>query len=158
MKNWYKDGYYWRHPGSGDAGDLIYNTMSRIIDMDDKSEWAYTSLLDCINLLNEGKRWPDRLTQTDTARTWLGWKLSKKLTRPQHILTRDPFIATITCAIYLDMDYQLTIPWYCYYRRVSKWKRRLETDKRPDWRKRLDYMMSTATRLRYLQDSPLWND
>ena len=165
-KQWFKDGYFWRHPGSRDAGDLIYNTMSRIIDMEDKSEWAYISLDFCILLLFDGKRWPNRLNQDNTAKNWFQWKWSRllkngKYTRPQTNMTRDPYIATITCAIFLgghDYIQNIHIPIHLYSLKTWRWRRRLIKDSRPDWVQRLDYLRSTATRMNYLRKSPLWND
>lgn len=166
MRNWFKDGYFWRHPGSANAGDLIYNTMSRIIDMQDKSDWAHTALDYCILLLFERKRWPYRLNQDNTAKNWFQWKWSKllkngKYTRPQGNMTRDPFIATITCCLFLDRWEHIEaikLPIHLYTPKTWRWRRRLIKDNRKQYVQRLSYMKATAVRMNYLRQYPLWNE
>ena len=143
-KEWFKDGNFWRHrnPESGDAGDLIYNTMARIIDMEDQSDWAHASFDVCKQLLSEGKRWPDRLTQANTAKNRLQWKLCKGYTRPQDAMTRDPYVGTIACALFLDRPEEIlsiTIPWSCYSPATWRWLRTLKHDRQSLWVQRLDY-------------------
>ena len=135
MSDWFKDGPYWRHPDSGDAGDLVYNTMSRIIDMQDKSEWAEFSLLECMDLLIVGKRWPDRLNYIPTGRS-------------QTKMTRDPYIAFYCCAMFLGrpeyVEY-VEMPWYCYSPRTWRWHRRLiKKPDKPWWKLRLRHYRDLA--------------
>lgn len=162
MKDWFKDGYFWRHNQSTGPGDLIYNTMSRIIDMNDKSDWAYTSLDWCIILLYDRKRWPNRFNREDMAKNWFQWKLSGgRYTRPQGNMTRDPFIAVITCCLHLEVhEYieHIHIPLHLYNPKTWRWKSRLIKDSRPDWIQRLDYLRDSASRMNYLRKSPLWNE
>ena len=162
MKDWFRDGFFWRHPGSTGPGDLIYNTMSRIIDMNDKSDWAYTSLDWCILLLDRRKRWPNRLNKDNMAKNWFQWKWSQllkngKYSRPQGNMTRDPFIAVITCCLHLGVhEYieHIRIPLHLYTPNTWRWKRRLVKDSRADWIQRLGYLKATATRMNYLSKSP----
>lgn len=165
-EQWFKDGYFWRHSVSTNAGDLIYNTMSRIIDMRDKSDWAYSALDACFLLLFDRKRWPNRLSRDDMAKNWFQWQWSKflgngKYSRPQGNMTRDPYIAVITCALFLDQHEvieNIHIPLYLYSRETWVWRRRLIKDNRKNYIQRLDYLRATATRMNYLRQFPLWND
>ena len=149
---WFKDGNFWRHPGSSNAGDLIFNTMARIIDMEDTSDWAHASFDECKQLLSEDKRWPDRLTQEDTAKSMLQYRWVRFLyrlnlrklrySRPQDGMTRDPYVATITCALHLGRPEEIsaiTIPWTSYSRATWLWRRILIKDKQSMWVQRLDY-------------------
>ena len=143
MSKWILDGNCWRDENSGDAGDYIYNAMSREIDMNNKSDRAHRAYEECRDLLATGRRWPDRLTQSDTAKNFIQWWLSKKYTRPQHYLTRDPYLAVITCAVHLgraDEIKDIKIPWYCYSPRTWRWRKKLiQSRKKPWWKWRLDH-------------------
>jgi hypothetical protein len=84
-----KDGLFYMGPGGN--GDLLYNTARKIIETDDKSEWAYSSLEAVFSSLNEGKRWPD--------------SMSDKITTTNHKqtdMTQDPWILAYCCAIHLE--------------------------------------------------------
>ncbi len=147
--SWYKDSCYWRNksldwevanygePVNG-KGDLISNTMMRIIEQGDKSSWAYNSLMYCQNLLRNRKRWPDRMNQNIDAKSSIQWRWSKQMQklevnktvkyRPQHHMTRDGFIYTICCAVHLDridIIKKVRIPWYLYRPSVFAWRRYL---------------------------------
>ena len=130
MSDWYKDGFYWRHPDSGDAGDLIFNTLSRIIDMDDDSDWAWEAFCECGMLLEQGKRWPDRFNDIPTRRS-------------QTKMTRDPYTVYYTLAVKwgcIDLIEGIRMPWYCYSPIVWRWKKRLIKErKKPWWRWRLSH-------------------
>jgi len=155
MSDWYKDEYFWRHPGSGDAGDLIYNTMARVIDMGDRSNWAHESYYRCKKLLEQGKRWPNYLSLASTAPNFLVWWFCKGYTRPQCFMTRDPYVAVIACAFHLGRGEEvvsITIPWYCYSRETWRWRRRLIEDNRPAWRRRLTHYKALATGINTMDD------
>lgn len=79
---WYPDGLFWRHhdpewaiklrgADSQSKGDVIFNTLKRIIDQEDFSRWAYNSFEECGSLLIQGKRWPDRMNQHDDCKGWI---------------------------------------------------------------------------------------
>ena len=177
MRPWLKDGNYWRqelhqwqigvYGITGQApfltkGDLIYDTLSKIIDDNDKSLWAYEALSACAQLLFERKRWPDRMNQSHDAPNRLVERLSKLakwlylrktiLGRPQKDITRDPFLALYCCCMHLGV-YQfieiVTIPIRLYIPTVWIWKRRLIKDNRRNFVKRLGYYMAKATILKY---------
>ena len=158
MNDWNKDENFWIHSKSSNAGDVQYNTMSRIIDMEDQSDWAHDSLDECIELLSQRKRWPERMNQENTAKNWIQWKwskwgLGKKIySRPRGAMTRDPYVAVITCALHLGRPEEIQnikIPWYCYSRETWKWKRELERDNLPFWRQRVRYYRALSKTLKY---------
>lgn len=164
-KQWFKDGNFWRHPGSGDYGDLIFNTMSRIIDMEDKTDWAYSSLKECADLLKIDKRWPDRFNELEDAKNvvvyrwnmflkWLG--VDKEYPeRAQNDMTRDPYIAFYCCAMFLGEDHyikEIKIKWYTYSPGTFRWRKRLIGNKKPNWVNRLEYYRSLAKVIKYSDD------
>ena len=164
-KQWFKDGNFWRHPGSWDCGDLIFNTMARIIDMGDISDWAHASFDECKQLLSEDKRWPDRLNQENTAKNMLQywwakflWRLNlRELThsRPQSGMTRDPYIATITCALHLSRPEEIlaiTIPCTSYSTATWRWLKTLKHDRQPIWVQRLDYYRALSVVIKNSND------
>ena len=76
----HKDSYFYRRSdppwairlyrkNTWDKGDLLSNTLKKIIDDEDFSEWAYISLGMCFGLLKEGKRWPDPFSQDIDCKT-----------------------------------------------------------------------------------------
>lgn len=120
---WFKDGPFWRHPKSSNAGDLIFNTCDKILRDGDKSEWAHSALMACFELLKARLRWPDRLDKEHTADTWIQWKwykwgFGKKVySRPQHVMTRDPYIAFYAVCVFLgrrDLISQVNVPINCF--------------------------------------------
>lgn len=150
MSRWIKGDYLWIDQDSGDAGDIIYNSMSKIIDMEDRSIWANDSLSYCIALLDNHQRWPDMLNQENTAKNFLQWWLNDKYSRPQHFLTRDPYYSVICCAEFLkraDEIESIKIPWYCFSPAMWIWRRKLIKDNRPNWRKRLTHYKALATQI-----------
>lgn len=161
MREWYKDGSYWRHNESTGMGDLIFNTCFKIIQDVDVSPWALTALSSCCHLLKAHKRWPDRLNQENTAKNWIQWKWSKllkngKYSRPQGDMTRDPYIAWITACILTRNEYliqSVTIPWYLsnpfYAPTTRRWRRRLLKDKREVYVQRLGYLRSLAVTAKF---------
>ena len=138
---WYKDGPFWRKASPGwevrkygmevnGKGDLIFNTLDKIIRDGDTSEWAHMSLKACKDLLINRKRWLDRMNQSCDANTYFEWYVSRiryklgiksiwyewrekidgyipveelrVLYRPQSDMTRDPYIAFYTACVLLD--------------------------------------------------------
>ena len=133
MSYFRQDGFFWVHDG-GDAGDLIYNTLSRILDQDDNSDWAWESFESCGQLLKQGKRWPNSMNDIPTKRS-------------QTLMTRDPYIVYYTLAVKwdcIDLVKDLPMPWYCFSPIVSLWRHKLINDNQPLWKKRLDYYRAKA--------------
>ncbi len=114
-------------------GDLIYNTLRKIIETKDKSVWAYDAFIMCEAWLIKDKRWTDSMQNENKqfiARNWFEQRyyilrFKKKLEkfmnsnvkdkmnnlpsysikyRPQKSITRDPFIAMRRCAAHLKID------------------------------------------------------
>ena len=134
MRVWYKDSFFWRHNESSNAGDLIFNTMDKVLRDSDTSDWAVDALYSCANLLIDGKRWPNRLNQADTAKTWLQWKwykwgLGKTVySRPQQTMTRDPYIAFYADCIRLDHPErirEIKLPWNAFAPSTYYWRKYL---------------------------------
>ena len=176
---YYKDGYYWRKQSPGwelddygdvpdGKGDLISRTMSRIIEQDDKSNWAYDALFSCGVLLDFRKRWPDTMNQEMDAKNWFEWKWSQyrfkrgKVKhvkyRPQGNMTRDPYTYFYACCVHLDkLDYikDVTIPFHLYTPTVWLWRKSLIIGKRK-WLYNLlekpDYALRLATMRRSIAD------
>ena len=155
MSKWRLDGFLWRDRNSGDSGDVIYNTMTRIIDMEVRDQWAHYSFEYCCTLLRHNKRWPDRLNQENTAKNRIQWWLSDRYTRPQDDMTRDPYIACICCAMHLgrpeDIE-DIRIPWYLYHRKTWRWRKKLIKDDRELWKKRLSYYRALAVVIKNSDD------
>jgi len=146
--NWYKDGYFWRDPSPGweirmrgcpsdGKGDLIFNTMYKIITDEDRSEWAYKALLYCWILLVAERRWLVRMDQSCDAKTRLHWRWSsvvwrhvvrdkqgylnkfgnfckriglpvlEKYRHPRQ-MTRDPYTAVFACCIFLKREHYIS--------------------------------------------------
>ncbi len=153
MSNWHKDGPYWRHSESSNAGDLIFNTCYKIIQDADISEWSFIALIACGNLLEIRQRWPLRLDEPDTSKTWIQWKwykwgFGKKVySRPRHVMTRDPYIAWTTACIFTNNKHLIRrapMPWYLYSPEIWRWRRRLIKDKRIDYKRRLGWLRARA--------------
>ena len=84
--------------------------------MEDKSQWAHDSLDYIASHLDQWKRWPDSMNDDKDAKTRLGYylgkyanKLLKKFgisrtfpERPQHDMTRDPYIAFYCACVWLE--------------------------------------------------------
>lgn len=131
---WYKDenDFYWRRKnvdGSNGMGDLIFNTMGKILYEGDTSRWAFNAWLACKILLMNRERWPDYMNDhPSVAKTRLSYYRARahiflkkflralKLTRLenwitphwynfphryQKKMTRDPYIAYYgVCAMF----------------------------------------------------------
>ena len=143
-------------------GDFIFNNMLKIYQDRDRSSWAYLNLLNCAELLIQGKRWPDSMNSPRDAKTWLGTHISRLLYnwqitdtckyRSQKRMTRDPYIAFYNTALFFEFPglvEEVMIPWYCYSPKVWRWRKRLIRDTRKEYVKRLNYLMSNATAQNY---------
>jgi len=172
VKTYYIDGYFWRHPDpkwdiefygtdTKGKGDIIYNTMARIIDQEDESEWAYKALYECAFLLMSKRRWPIKDDQECDAKTAIGWRfnqlvrklrLTKKVKyRWNKSITRDPFKAFYCAAIILQEERFIELvkmPWFIYSPKTWKWRKRLINDKRKLYVQRMDHYTSIATVLK----------
>jgi len=161
-KQWFKDGNFWRHPGGGNYGDLIFNTMSRIIDMGDESEWAYSSLHECADLLIAHKRWPDRFNDPNDAKNLIVYKWNKFLKwlgvekdypgRFQSGMTRDPYVAFYCCAMFLGEEHyigEVKNVWYSANLNYLLWRKRLMGNRKLPWVNRLEYYRSLAKVILY---------
>jgi len=117
-----KDGWYiseerqWEYDMYGfyprGLGDIIYNTLRKIIETNDTSKWAYTVFDKCTVLLIQGKRWPDEMHPeqstpislirwaTKNMHKW-GW-IEKAKYRSQTSMTRDPWILYYAACIHLN--------------------------------------------------------
>ena len=112
VKQWEVD--YYGFCGRG-MGDLIYNNLRKIIETEDKSEWAYEVFDRCIVLLIQGKRWPDEIQDEykefiakNRVHLWVN-KILKRLgkvefekCRHQKSMTRDPWVMFYSACIYLN--------------------------------------------------------
>ena len=147
MINWYKDGYYWRHPDppwalevrgadSKSKGDVIFNTLSRIVDQEDRSEWAYLALMSCRGLLIGGKRWPDPFNQEGDCRGHIChyWQKLRKALKckhwrhgPQRNLTRDPWILFYVASYKMNRfdNFNLKPHWRLFRPNIWAWMKYL---------------------------------
>lgn len=144
--SWYKDGYFWRKHSPdwemkkygfdvNGKGDLIFNTMNKIIMDKDRSDWAHDAHYMCKLLLMDGKRWPGRMNHKYDAKTMREYRKSKrasnhKLYRPQHNMTRDPYIAWMRACIDLDQRHMIEdvkIPIKLFMPNVWAWRNYLIT-------------------------------
>lgn len=164
---WYLQHYM--HDSFG-KGDIIYHTMRKIIDDNDKSVWAYNAFSICASLLFERKRWPDQFNHTNDAKTWIGYRLSKlrwdtwymfnkpkpghRLYRTQTCMTRDPYIYFYACAMHLNRKQfikAVTIPIYLFRLKTWLWRGALIKGKRSrlyEWLERTDYDVEYAQLLK----------
>lgn len=148
---YYTDGVFWRKPSPqweienygepvNGKGDIITNTMRRIREQGDTSEWAYASLHACSELLREGKRWPNRMSQDIDAKNRLQWywsRLMQKLNirktvlfRPQKYMTRDPYVHFYAlCCMLNERQYikLLKPPLHLYRPVLWNWRKYLIT-------------------------------
>ena len=130
INKFYKFGYFYRSKSPeweinlygfavNGRGDLIYNTLRKIIETNDKSDWAYSAFQECADLLAYGKRWPDALNPPIIP--------GKQSYRSQFSMTRDPWIAFYACAIHLNRKQFIKAkpPHKLYSPEVWAWRRAL---------------------------------
>lgn len=98
-KDW-EFGKYWQNPEG--KGDCIANTCMRIIEQNDRSEWAFTAMMIISDLLLEGKRWPDEMNHDLDADNMIEHWLSG-VYRPQNNMTRDSYVYAMCLAIHLRL-------------------------------------------------------
>jgi hypothetical protein len=169
-RKWYKDQYLWRNESPGwqidkygfevnGLGDIIFNTMYKVAEEDDKSEWAYEALSLCKELLTKKVRWPSSYTpEIGVAKNWFDWKwkvLLYKLKlnkvciyRPRENITRDPYIAFYYACVKLGkFEYidEVRIPSKLYTPEVFRWRNKLIKAHRKDYVRRLRVIRAKAT-------------
>lgn len=173
MSEFYKENHFYRKKSSDyenmvygqivdSKGDLIFNTLSKIIDDNDTSEWARLAFMMCGGLLECRMRWPHCMNQPNDSKNWIQWRWSQALRRlnirktemyrPQKSITRDPFYPFFYLCIKFgrkDLIKEVTLPFYLYRREIWRWRRRLIKDNSPDYVKRLRYYRNKANVLNY---------
>jgi len=129
--------YYWcitpegkwlLHVGGG-RGDLVWRMAIYALITGDVDV-----IKACIKLLNERKRWPDKLNLPGDSKNMIDYWFHKifskeKKRRPQNRMSRDPYKMLI-CAIYwhqYEMLRDLKIPWRINKPSLWHWKKYLET-------------------------------
>ncbi len=162
MNDFTKDGYLWIYAKSTGPGDVFYNTLSRIIDMEDKSDWAHHALRYIAYHLMQWERWPDWMNDDKDAKTRIGYYLGRWLNkilrkfgisrtfpeRPQHDMTRDPYIAFYCAAVWLEEEHyieKVKPPWYNWRRETWMERKKLLKNNKPEWIQRLDYYRDKAS-------------
>ena len=138
MSYWYVDRKYlrartnqasWYDGFKPDAiGDMIFHmALWAIITGDDEI------LMLCIQLLKEGKRWPDIFNDKDhIAKNRLDKWLHPLKYRWQYGMTRDPIIMVICAMVHLGCVwekeiYRIKIPWYLQRPNLKNWHKYLST-------------------------------
>ena len=151
MREWYQHKGLWRNVSPEweyeqygfypeGLSDIIFNTCNKIIEDDDESDWAYDALCICMDLLMDGKRWPnpnpEQAAKTRLEHRWsrLLFRLGKKTVkyRPQHSETRDGYIAWATLCVKLnatELIEDVVPPWYLYTPSFWNWWKYLITGK-----------------------------
>jgi len=133
-KGWEMDLYGFYPRG---LGDLIFNTMDKIVRDKDTSEWAHKSFKACKVLLIQRKRWPYSMNNDRIAKNVLGQRGSELLHRvlpkryplikyrSQRSMTRDPWIAMYAAGLMLGYKSHLKakIPFDLYRPKVWAWRR-----------------------------------
>ena len=182
VSRWYKQDRFWRRKDNNRSGtgDIIFNTLTKIILDGDRSLWAVMAFIKCAMLLIARKRWPNDLNTGYEAPNRIVWfilRITKKLFnkpnrlyKPQSRMSRDPFIALGACYEHLlseETEYEdivisvfesVTLPWYLYSHNTWQWWRRLKKDNRKDYVIRLTYLRALATTLHFERDRKLWYD
>ena len=139
INEYFKEGYFyvreyesWMKPGE-QYGDVIYDTLRKIIETKDKSDWAKISFSICRNLLWEGKRWPLYMEEEIGERKEIPILKrfivnNKRQVRSQLSITRDPFIALYACAVHLEIRLEIMpkIPFWLYSPTTWSWIRALK--------------------------------
>ena len=114
-------------------GDYIFNNCDRIVRVNDHSEKAYYMMLDCYDLIQQKKRWPDYMnTHPSVVKTWFARIINRTINkiagkyllpyRYQGRMVRDIYIAFAPVAIMhysWDLIGKIKPAWYVY--RPSFW-------------------------------------
>ena len=173
-KVWYKYKNFWRRgDNDGDntpqdrddgTGDLLWNTLTKIVKDEDTSSWAFDSFLSCGDLLVDKKRWPDKFNKGDEApNRWIYYfykylGIKKYGYRSQDDMTRDPYKAFAACYAHLikagtkfcdklleDAFLAVKPPWYLLHSRHTwRWWKRFKKDNKPHYVKRMTYFEALA--------------
>jgi hypothetical protein len=172
---WYQYKNFWRR-GDGDndqtptdrgdgTGDLIFNTLTKILMDRDLSDWAIEAFLICSDLLIERRRYPKEfLTGIETPNMIVYWwknLIGKKgVLKPQGRMSRDPFIALGSLYAFFMKNIEdegdkyrihakflkVKIPFHLRYAfETMRWWKRLKFDDRDHYVIRLDYIKSLGT-------------
>jgi hypothetical protein len=178
-KVWYKYEYFWRRgDNDGDespqdrgdgTGDLIFNTLTKILIDRDYSEWAVNAFHVCADLLIERKRYPDEFligkeTPNMIVYWWKRYIRKEWPLKPQGRMSRDPFIILgTTYAFFMlniqdaDVKEELTekflrvkIPLHLQYSfETMDWWRKLKKDDRQHYVIRLSYFKALGTQFTF---------
>ena len=144
---WYRDGYFWRKKSEpweierwefqvDSLGDIIHHTLRKIIEDNDKSNWAIDAWFECAILLFDDKRWPDRMeAYIPRTQKWRSWPIIRLMYfegkgdyRTQTSITFDPWVLLYACAIHLgrDLMYLPKPQWWLYRPTRFSWIRKLK--------------------------------
>jgi hypothetical protein len=176
---WYRYENFWRR-GDGDGnelptdrgdgtGDLIWNTLTKILMDREISEWSIKAFFDCADLLIQRKRYPKEfLVGKETPNMIVFWwkSLIKKenVLKPQGRMSRDPFIAlgSLYAFFMKEIDdkgdryrihskfLEVKIPLHLRYSiSTMNWWRKLKFDDREHYVIRLDYIKSLGTQFTF---------
>jgi len=115
--------------------DIIYITCRKIIDDNDKSEWAYAAFEIMAGLLSEGARWPAMLDHE-----------LDHLYGDRYKMTRDPYILFYACAVHLNRLQFIDAVKMKNGRRLKMWI----------WKKHLVGTRHTKGLYEWLELSQLW--
>lgn len=124
-------------------GDIIYNTLRKIIEDNDTGTWANLAYEKCKRLLRKNKRWPDYMSVAIVYQghsfaccrlhQWITKQLKKlglvkyEKYRSQTSMTRDPWVMFYCCAIHLHnrCDISFKPPWWLYRPELWSWRRKM---------------------------------
>jgi hypothetical protein len=135
INGWYRDdlkpweleiyGFYPRG-----LGDLIFNNLQKIIEDDDKSDWARQIFDECTVLLMQNKRWPDEMnpsrmckSKACSAYNKTKFQVAKLFNKDvklkyrwQKDMTRDPWVIYYAACVHFDERefIQLKPPWWLW--------------------------------------------
>lgn len=147
MSIWVKDGNFWlrKAPWStSGVGDIIFNTLTKIVIDGDISNWAFEAFKQCSDLLENQFRWPEKYGDV------------YENGRRRDNMTRDPYIALGACYSHLLDSYSKEELTY-FLNKVKPplsiwfwvpgfyiWWKRLTRDNRRQFVNRLGYFKALA--------------
>lgn len=114
--------------------DIIYDTLRKIIETNDKSPWAIIAFYYCEDLLRSGERWPDYLEKQVPYHWKRNFPILKRFYfknaswyRSQYSVTRDLHILLRACAVHLGLDPSIrpSLPLLKYSPKTWSWARAL---------------------------------